>query len=367
MAALVTAQTCWVMMPHTTKLARPSLSTSRCSIVSLTNFPTAKPCRSVNSRWKAVHTPVPILDLAEFAEGNQEAKTSFALRLRDACESSGMFYLTGHGITSEEMESAFTSSRNFFELPTEAKQTFPCKKTGGFTRGYFSVGEESGSPTLFEAKEAFSYGYEWDPTAEPENPLQGPNIWPNLPGFGDEWKHPLQNIFKRKVKISECITDALAIALDLSQGSFSELCRGGDTISLMRMFHYLPFSSASATMKNNSLLQSVVGSSPHTDWGWLTIILQDPTVTSLQIFDAKSKACRGRKGNAPGLIRSNACQVQISTAPAFNATIPSMDKKQAGEHYLLKKQNVDDRAAGDDESGYRIIAGHHLIADNLVS
>ena len=185
-----------------------------------------------------------------------------------------MFYLTGHGISPEEMQKAFESSRNFFELPAETKNAFPSKKAGGFTRGYFSVGEESGSPTLFEAKEAFSYGYEWDPDLKPENPLQGPNIWPVLPGFGDDWRQPLQNIFSKKVQISEQLTDAMAIALGLEADSFSDLCKGGDTISLMRMFHYLPLLSASASVKDSRLPQELIGSSPHTDWGWLTIILQ---------------------------------------------------------------------------------------------
>lgn len=45
---------------------------------------------------------------------------------------------------------------------------------------------------------------------------------------------------------------------------------GGDSISLMRLFHYMPYGLAGAVGEG----QERIGSSPHTDWGFLTLILQ---------------------------------------------------------------------------------------------
>ena len=41
-----------------------------------------------------------------------------------------------------------------------------------------------------------------------------------------------------------------------------------------RCFHYLPLSAALQTQTGADGQQEVIGSSPHTDWGWLTVILQ---------------------------------------------------------------------------------------------
>ena len=46
------------------------------------------------------------------------------------------------------------------------------------------------------------------------------------------------------------------------------MCEGGEKISLMRLFHYLPYDQKIQNKLNN------IGSSPHTDWGFLTLILQ---------------------------------------------------------------------------------------------
>ena len=54
----------------------------------------------------------------------------------------------------------------------------------------------------------------------------------------------------------------------------SNVAKDGDTISLMRLFHYFP-GSYNNTSNQGSQNQAVLGSSPHTDWGYLTLILQD--------------------------------------------------------------------------------------------
>lgn len=54
---------------------------------------------------------------------------------------------------------------------------------------------------------------------------------------------------------------ALSLCLGQDETFLSSMCQGGDTISLMRVFHYL-----CPTTHPLGEGPDVLGSSPHTDW-----------------------------------------------------------------------------------------------------
>lgn len=228
----------------------------------------------------------PVIDISPMSEeGKTSAKLRVAEEVRAACEEHGMFYVKGHGIPDELQAAAFKASQDFFSLPSEVKEALPCV-TGGFTRGYIGVGKESGSDR-HELKEAFSYGYEWDSSTPPINPLQGPNLWPpSSSGLASAWQEPLQKIFTDNVRVGSMLTGALALSLGEEEAAMHTLCQEGDTISLMRLFHYLPLPNRREDVQGLDAAggKEVTGSSPHTDWGWITIILQDPSVVALEVF-----------------------------------------------------------------------------------
>lgn len=134
-------------------------------------------------------------------------------------------------------------------------------------------------------KEAFSYGYEWQGAGEEAwvNDLQGPNVWPPEAGpldpslwrdktSGNSWKEVLNTYYDdnvsphlrpsshsrtalttfRQVGVCEMITASLSLALGQDEGHLLSFCRGdeakgrsgGETISLMRLFRYLPYEAA---------------------------------------------------------------------------------------------------------------------------
>lgn len=130
-----------------------------------------------------------------------------------------------------------------------------------------------------ECKEAFSYGYNWDPNEKPSNPLQGPNVFPKTDLLGEDWIQTLNEFYNEMVNISFKLVRIFSISLGID---LSEMCKEGDTISLMRFFHYFPY-------KNRDKLgnQEWIGSSEHTDWGFLTLLLQDD-IGGLQIKNRKT-------------------------------------------------------------------------------
>lgn len=88
------------------------------------------------------------------------------------------------------------------------------------------------------------------------------------------------------------MTASHTLARRLSQGLYGKAeflencCPKAETISLMRLFHYFPYEHFASLTNNQSLsnnFKEFIGSSPHTDWGFLTLILQDPG-GGLQIY-----------------------------------------------------------------------------------
>lgn len=61
-----------------------------------------------------VMTALPIIDFAGFAAGDPQRKTETARALRRALETSGFFYLRGHGLQKSQVDAVFAESRRFF-------------------------------------------------------------------------------------------------------------------------------------------------------------------------------------------------------------------------------------------------------------
>src|SRR5262245_40506903 len=99
----------------------------------------------------SVALQLPVIDLA--------ASDRVAERIDRAGCDFGCFYVTGHGIAPETIESLLRLSREFFALPSETKSAVHMSRGGRAWRGYFPVGGEltSGRPDL---KEGLYFGEE---------------------------------------------------------------------------------------------------------------------------------------------------------------------------------------------------------------
>lgn len=218
---------------------------------------------------------LPVIDITPFlAGGAEEDKSRTSSLLHHACKQFGAFYLTGHGI---DTASVLGRMRDFFSLPTEEKRRIAFAK-GGFTRGYIGMGEESGSDAL-EVKEAFSYGYPWEQGRIPENSMQGANVWPASDLLAPGWQHAMESFYAHMITVSEALAAAFSRSYGKADDYLSSFCKGGETVSLMRLFHYFPYPEADRAFPRS---KDRIGSSAHTDWGFLTLILQENDVTGLQ-------------------------------------------------------------------------------------
>jgi len=218
---------------------------------------------------------LPIIDLTPFLEDRPSSEREHvASVLHTACKAYGAFYLTGHGIDNRAV---LRRMREFFVLPAIEKRKIAIEK-GGFTRGYIGMGEESGSDAL-EVKEAFSYGYPWEKGRSPENTLQGENVWPDPSVLPTGWRQVMEGLYAQMIRVSEALSSAFSLSYGKSEDYLAGYCKGGETVSLMRLFHYYPYQAADRDFPQS---RERIGSSAHTDWGFLTLILQEEGVTGLQ-------------------------------------------------------------------------------------
>ena len=233
---------------------------------------------------------VPLVDLRAPASVQREAWAAGAAL--------GAVRLVGHGL---DIAAALNASRSLFALPEPTKLAAgSLDGRPGFQRGYLAIGGESGLAANLELKEGFCYGYEWPANAPVENGLCGPNLWPEG-SEGAPWRAELTHYFHAAAGAMQRATAQMAEALLLPVDAAS-LLRGGERISIMRLFHY--FSAAehahiapgglracgSHLTRRGHVPPTPVGkprtgSSAHTDWHVATLIAQDGT-GGLQLLGA---------------------------------------------------------------------------------
>ena len=254
---------------------------------------------------------VPLVNLTALALGDA---AELAV-LKHATRSLGVFRVVGHGVDGA---SVINASKALFALPLDAKLATSASAAGGaFQRGYIPLGSESGLADYFEVKEGFCYGHAWGKGEYPKggwpNNLTGANSWPDeMHGLGGGWRATLEGFFDASARLAARLTAELPRALGhralgqqppqppqqqrpppqrpaqlgtaapagvgAAEGSGAEgaadwaaLCEGGEPISIMRLFHYF----AATHRPELAAATPRTGSSPHTDWHMLTVILQD--------------------------------------------------------------------------------------------
>ena len=183
---------------------------------------------------------VPQIDVGPLLSCDEDdrALRDVSEQIKEASSSHGFFQIVNHGWSEDKRRNVFRETRQVFSVPEEEKRlNLVSNDAPGFTRGYITVGGESGSD-LNECKEAFSYGFDWQAEMhEKENSLEGPNRWPV--SFGG--RTTMDDFYKDMTTISEAVVRGLSLSLGYDRSYLDRYCETGRRISLMRLFHYLPY------------------------------------------------------------------------------------------------------------------------------
>lgn len=197
---------------------------------------------------------IPIIDLVDHRAA--------AERIGEACRESGFFYAVGHGVSEELQRRLHELSREFFALPVAEKMRISMSLGGRAWRGYFRVGDEltSGLP---DQKEGLYFGQELPgdhPLVLAGTPLHGPNLFPEAPAALRETVLEYMTVM---TDLGHRLMAGIALSLGLKEDYFAEEFTH-NPLTLFRIFNYPP--PADPTLW---------GVGEHTDYGLLTILLQD--------------------------------------------------------------------------------------------
>ncbi|XP_031132289.1 codeine O-demethylase-like [Ipomoea triloba] len=198
---------------------------------------------------------VPVIDMQKLVSEDSEEFQKLHL----ACKDWGFFHLINHGVNGSLVEEVKREIKGFFNLPLEEKQS-KYGQAEGDTDGFgqlFVVSEEQKLDwaDMFYLKTL------------PAN-IRSPNVFPKLP---EAFRNTIEAYSVEMHKLSMKVLCFLAKNLGIKSEEMSMLFEEG--MQSMRMNYYPPCPQS----------ELVMGLSPHSDAGGLTILLQVNETTGLEI------------------------------------------------------------------------------------
>lgn len=206
---------------------------------------------------------LPVIDLAGLQGGDEVDRVRIANDIREACTTTGFFYVINHGVSQAVIDDAVAVMRRFFDLPVEKKREVAVNKTH---RGWHEIG----GALMYQAKkpdykEFFGIGLELpadDPDVLAGQALRGPNNWP---AFMPEVQQSLYRYYEAIGACGQDLLSAVAVSLGIPTDFFAG--RYGKRMQRTQAVFYPP--------QPAELGDDQFGVAPHTDYGCITLLWQD--------------------------------------------------------------------------------------------
>ncbi|KAG4427863.1 hypothetical protein IFR05_016651 [Cadophora sp. M221] len=225
---------------------------------------------------------VPCVDISPFlsSASTPQSRENVVTEVRSACQRYGFFELIGHGIPISLQREILLCAERLFDLPLEQKQAMAMSKSPGLSkRGYEAMGGQVLDKKP-DNKEGFYIGVE-----TPAEDLRtgqfciGPNFWPD--GLSnEEFKEPVMRYHAEGVRVHETLLKIVAMALPYGNDVFDVLMT--DPVANIKLLHYPPNPGKSPS-------EAPVGAGTHTDFGTITILLQQPGHHGLEALHSGTK------------------------------------------------------------------------------
>ncbi|KAL6716650.1 hypothetical protein ACLMJK_006218 [Lecanora helva] len=218
----------------------------------------------------ASNSTLPIIDLTPYINPQSPSdQARIIAEVHDACAEYGFFQVKGHGVPLSAQQGLIRSLGNLFSMPKEEKVKLsflknPCR------RGYEASGDSvrDGDP-LPDSKESYYIGRE-DPVVEPPG-FYGPNVWPNLPE--QDFQGPVWDYYEKTTELGKIIWEILLQGLGYSTSMMEKFAKR--PMVQMKMIRYPPSSKTKPGQ---------FGVGAHTDFGGVTVLLQQPGKEGLQVW-----------------------------------------------------------------------------------
>ncbi|KAK7991220.1 hypothetical protein PG988_000014 [Apiospora saccharicola] len=208
------------------------------------------------------------LDFSRFYGTDSTDRDEFCRALVSDLRQYGFVKLVNHDVPAADIDQAFKTSRQFFELPVDQKLKSPHPPTAHPHRGYSAFGIENVSavsnhnaskamPLLKDMKESYDIGSERDQLYS--------NIWPPA-GVYDDFQPTFTSFFSVCYRAELAILEAISIGLGLPDAqTLGQL--HADQSNELRLTHY------PAVERGDFAHSTRIAA--HTDFGTITLLFQD--------------------------------------------------------------------------------------------
>ncbi|PVH86101.1 2og-Fe oxygenase family protein [Cadophora sp. DSE1049] len=274
---------------------------------------------------------VPTIDIAPYLlDPSSTEALKVVNAVRTACTTTGFFQLVGHGISRSLQDAVFKGSEALFKLPMEEKVKMDRSQSiGASNRGYELIGGQGlQEDTLPDLKEGFYVGQEipaTDPRVQRNAFLMGPNLWPNPCHISEEvFRKPMSEYYAKMYALSLQVMDVLAAGMPYGPNVFDEFC-DNDAVASIRLLHYPPD-------KSNDERQ--LGAGAHTDFGAITLLLQDET-GGLQVWDGEGKRWVDVLPNRDAYVVNVGDMLQMWTGGKYKSNLHRVVNRGGSDRYSV--------------------------------
>lgn len=272
---------------------------------------------------------IPVIDISPLlSDGGLD---DVADQIHKAATEVGFFYIKGHGIDQSLIDQAFNISKDFFALPTPAKQSIAVNTS---QRGWMATGMSrlQGAKT-HDLKEVFFWGTEIEddhPDLLAQKPLIAQNQWPSdaFPRLEAE----LTPYYKALCDVASKVLAAIAVSLDQDADFFAS--RYQTPLARGQMVYYPQSTDGDEAVQR-------FGVAPHTDFGVLTFLLQDNN-GGLQVqlkSNGESRAMSGEWIEAPPIPGTLVCNIgdllERWSNDRFRSTVHRVINRSGNERYSI--------------------------------
>lgn len=205
---------------------------------------------------------IPIVDLSASFGTDAEAKKAVAWEIHRAARDTGFFYVSNHGVSKELTDAQLDCARAFFALPQDVKDAIQVARSATM-RGYEPMAiqtlDDGSKP---DVKEGFMASVDGSQAYVTGGAYDSLNQWP---AAYREMRPQTEAYIEALMALGKHLLGLLALSLELPEDYFAEGLK--QPMITTRLLHYPPQSRVG---DGNQL-----GAGAHTDWGMLTMLLQD--------------------------------------------------------------------------------------------
>jgi len=201
---------------------------------------------------------IPLVDLSQFTNGNEQQRKEFVAALGKAFHEIGFVGVINHGIPKKLIDDFYAASKAFFAFPEAVKKKYEVPGLAG-QRGYTSFGKEHAKHSnVGDLKEFFQIGQEVG-----DNELPPEDYPPNVKV--DEAPEFLElgiKLYRAFEKAGGQLLKAIAIHLELPEDYFEDKIHLGN--SILRAIHYPPITQEP---------ESAIRAEQHEDINLITLLV----------------------------------------------------------------------------------------------